>query len=73
MRINYPKMGNMTNALSLSVFIAFKGTKFLFLFAIIAAGVVPCGSRKMYPRVSFIVQIIFYFWSFEINGNILRI
>ena len=44
----------------------------LFLFAITAAGVVPCGGRKKSPRTSSIVQIIFSFWSFEISGGILR-
>ena len=35
----------------------------LFLFAITAAGVVPCGGPKKSPRTSSIVQIIFFFWS----------
>ena len=52
----------MAHALSLSVFIA-----------ITAAGVVPCGGPKKSPRTASIVQIISYFWSFEINGNILII
>ena len=51
---------------------SFKGTHFLFLFAFIAAGVVQCGSRKTSSRTSTIVQIIFYFWSFEISVNILK-
>ena len=51
---------------------------FLFLFAFIAAGVVQCGGRKMYPRTSTIVRFIFYFgplrsaWIFrEIRNNCL--
>ena len=44
----------------------------LFLFAITAAGVVPCGGPKKSPRTSSIVQIIFSFWSFEIGEGILR-
>ena len=44
----------------------------LFLFAITAAGVPPCGGPKKSPRTSFIVQIIFSFWSFEISEGILR-
>ena len=33
MRIHYPKLRSMTHALSLSVFIAFKGTKFyIFIY-----------------------------------------
>ena len=68
MRIHDLKLRNMTHALSLSVFIAFKN-----LFAITAAGVVPCWDPKTSPRTSSIVQIIFNFWSFEINRNILRI
>ena len=46
---------------------------FTFVFAITAAGVVPCSGPKKSPRTSFIVQIIFHVWSFEINGNILGI
>ena len=33
----------------------------LFLFAITAAGVVPCGGPKKSPHTSSIVQIIFSF------------
>ena len=43
-----------------------------FIFDFTAAGVVPCGGRKTSPRTSIIVQIIFYFWSFEISVNSLR-
>ena len=42
------------------------------LFAITAAGGVPCGGPKKSPRTSFIVQVIFSFWSFEISEGILR-
>ena len=45
----------------------------MFLFAITAACIVPCGGPKKSPRTVSIVQIIVYFWSFEINGNILSI
>ena len=41
---------------------------FIILFAITAAGAVPCGS----PRTPSIVQIIFSFSSFEISDDILR-
>ena len=58
--------------LLMNVFIALKGTHFLFLFAFTAAGVVQCGDRKTSPRTSTIVQFIFYFWSFETSVNILR-
>ena len=44
----------------------------LFLFAITAAGVVPCGGPKKSPHTASIVQIIFSFWSFEIREGILR-
>ena len=37
------------NAFLMNVFIALKGTHFLFLFAFTAAGVVPCGGRKTSP------------------------
>ena len=53
------------------MFTAFKGSV-LFLFAITAAGFVPCGGPKMSPRTSSIVQITFSFWSFEISEGILR-
>ena len=56
----------------MNVFIALKGTHFLFLFAFTAAGVVQCGGCKTSPGTSTIVQFIFYFWSFEIIVNILR-
>ena len=45
---------------------------FIFLFVVTAAGIVPCGSPKKWPRISTIVQFIFYFWSFEVSGDILR-
>ena len=35
-----------------------------------AAGVVPCGSLKKFPRTSSVVQIIFLFRSFEISKDI---
>ena len=56
----------------MNVFIALKGTHFLFLFVFNAAGVVQCGGRKTSPHTSTIVQFIFYFWSFEISVSILR-
>ena len=40
------------------------------LFAITAAGVVPCGGPKKSPRTSSIVQIIFSFRSFVISKDI---
>ena len=42
-------------------FTASKGSNNYILFAITAAGVVPCGGPKRSPRTSFIVQIIFFF------------
>ena len=47
----------------LNVFTALKGTHFYILFVVTAAGIVPCGHPKMWPRKSSIVQFIFYFWS----------
>ena len=35
--------------------------------AIAAAGAVPCGGPKKSPSASSILQIIFSFWSFEIQ------
>ena len=56
------------------MFTALKGSQFYFLFAITAAGVVPCGGPKKSPRTSFIMQVIlnFSFWSFAISEDILR-
>ena len=51
---------------------ALSGFQFPFLFAITAAGVVPCGGAKKYPRTSSVMQILFSFWSFEVSGGILR-
>ena len=47
--------------LSLNTFNASKGSNLYILFAITAAGVVPCGGPKKSPRTSSIVQIIFFF------------
>ena len=47
----------------LNVLIASKGSNRYILFAITAAGVVPCGGRKKSPRTSSIVQITFLFES----------
>ena len=46
--------------------------KAYFDVTISTAGVVPCGGPKKSPRTSFVVQIIFSFWSFEIREGILR-
>ena len=56
--------------LPLNVFTASKGSNLYILFAVTAAGVVPCGGRKKFPRTSSIVQIIYLFLSFEINKDI---
>ena len=42
-------------------FIASKGSNNYILFAITAAGVVPCGGPKKSPCTSSIVQIILFF------------
>ena len=69
-RIGYPNRSVWPTLFLLNVFTALKGTHFYFLFVVTAAGVVPCGSPKKRPRTSSIVLFIFYFWSFEISGNI---
>ena len=46
--------------LPLTVFTASKGLSFYILFAITAAGVVPCGGPKNSPRTSSVVQIILF-------------
>ena len=60
MKVHYPKLYKMAH-LSLNVFTASKGSNNYILFAITAAGVVPCGGPKKSPSTSFIVQIIFSF------------
>ena len=60
-KVHYPKLYNMAHLLSLNVFTASKVSNNYILFAITAAGVVPCGDPKKSPRTSFIVQIIFFF------------
>ena len=47
-----------------------KMVSFYILFAITAAGDVPCGGPKRSPRTSSIVQIIYLFRSFEISKDI---
>ena len=54
----------------LNVFTASRGSNHYILFAITAAGVVPCGGHKKSPHTSSIVQIIFLFRSFEISKGI---
>ena len=61
MKVHYPKLYNMAHRLSLNVFTASKGSNNYILFAITAAGDVPCGGPKKTPRTSSIVQIIFFF------------
>ena len=53
--------------LPLNDFTATNGSNIYIVFAITAAGVVPCGGRKKSPRTSSIVQIIFLVSSFEIS------
>ena len=59
MKVHYPKLYNMAHLLAL-YFTASKRSN-NYLFAIPAAGVVPCGGPKKSPRTSSIVQIIFFF------------
>ena len=51
----------MVHPFLIDVFPVLKGTQFYFLFAISAADFLPCSGPKMYPRTSYIVQIIFSF------------
>ena len=53
--------------LPLNVFTAPKGSNHYILFAITAAGVVPCGGPKRSLLTSSIVQILILFRSFEIS------
>ena len=59
--------------LPLNVFPASKACNvlyFLYFICFNAAGFVPCGGLKRSPRTSSIVQIIFFFRSFDISKNI---
>ena len=56
----YPKLYNMAHLLAFNVVLLPKDLT-IILFAITAAGVVPCGGPKKSPRTSTIVQIIFFF------------
>ena len=51
----------MVHLFTFNAFTDFKGSNNYILFAITAAGVVPCGGPKKSPRTSPIVQIIFSF------------
>ena len=64
MRIHYSKLSNMAD-----FFTALKGTN---SFTITAADVFSYGGSEKYPHTSYIVQIVFFFRSLMISGNILR-
>ena len=59
MKFHYPILYNMAHLLALNVLLLLKDLT-IILFAITAAGVVPCGGHKKSPRTSSIVQIIFF-------------
>ena len=59
-KVHYPKLYNMAHLLAFNVLLLPKDLT-IILFAITAAGVVPCGGPKKSPRTSTIVQIIFFF------------
>ena len=67
MRIQYPKLSNMAHI----SFTASKGSYIFILFVITADGVVWCDGLKKYPCTLSVVQIIFFFRSFEICKNFL--
>ena len=58
MKVHYPKLYNMAH-LSLNVFTASKGSNNYILFAITAAGVVPCGGPKNPPYIIHSADYIF--------------
>ena len=49
MKVQYPKLYNMAHLFTFNVFTYFKGSNNYILFAITAAGVVPCGGPKKSP------------------------
>ena len=69
-RINHPKLYGLTHLLSLFLF-ALKGSKCVFLYLSLQLVVCRVAAVKGLPVPS-IVQIIFYFRSFEIIEGILR-
>ena len=59
MKVHYPKLYNMVH-LSLNVFTASKGSHNYILFAITAAGFVPCGGpKKVSPYIIHSADYIF--------------
>ena len=46
MKVHYPKLYNMAHLFTLNVFTVSKGSNNYILFAITAAGVVPCDGPK---------------------------
>ena len=60
------------NFFLMNVFFVLKRSKFLLLFLITAAGCCAVWQPLKISPNSSIVQIIFYFWSFEIMEYILR-
>ena len=58
--ITIKSMHKINGLLALNVLLLPKDLT-IILFAITAAGVVPCGGPKKFPRTSSIVQIIFFF------------
>ena len=54
MKVHYPKLYNMAHLLAL-YFLLLPKDLTIFLFAITAAGVVPCGGPKKSPRTTSIV------------------
>ena len=62
--------GSLPEISPFECFTASKGSNFYILCSITAAGVVSCGDPKKSPRTSSIVQIIFFYRSFEINKDI---
>ena len=68
----YSKLYSLAHTILLNGFSELKGNHFYISFAVTAAGVVLCGSPKKQPRTPSLMQLIFFSWSFEISGNILR-
>ena len=62
MRVHYPKLRNIVHTISLCMLLLLPKDQIIifYLFAITAAGYLPCGGPKKSPCTPSIVQIIFY-------------
>ena len=71
MRVHYPKLRNIAHPISLGMFLLLpKDQAFIFLFAITAADIVPCGGPKKVSTYVIHSADYILFRSFEISKDI---